>query len=103
MGYTNYEIKEILNELIVSCAEKFKGILDIYHKGNYTEDFKFNFYTAMYWLCSDYHSGQSSLGYAILSHIRYSPAYSIGSIMDEPSEDVHVMYDYLKRKISKKL
>lgn len=63
---------------------------------------EFNYEAAMYWFASDFHSGQSSNLYSVLSTSKYNPGPMVGKIEDEDDlaqELYFTMYDYFSNKV----
>ncbi len=65
-----------------------------YLQSIYGNEDLFSIEAAIYWYASDYHSGQWSDLYSILSTSKYRPRASIGNIKDE-DEDTQNMYKSL--------
>lgn len=63
--------------------------------GDETDEFDIE--SAIYWLASDYHSGQSSPLYSILSMSKFKPGPSHREVKDE-GEMAEMIYDYLKNE-----
>jgi len=57
--------------------------------------FKWSSEIAIYWLCNDWHDGQASLLYSILSTSTYQPSCLTSGIEDEEDDLAHDMYDDL--------
>jgi hypothetical protein len=56
---------------------------------------RFSAEAAMYWYAHDYHNGQWSNLYSVLSTSDYKPSPRISSVMDEDDEIAMAMYDTL--------
>jgi hypothetical protein len=61
-----------------------------------SESFHLSSEIALYWFASDYHSGQASDLYSILSTSPYRPSPLTSSIEDEGDELAFDMYDDLR-------
>jgi|LakMenEpi03Aug12_release.lakeMendotaPanAssembly.Ray.scaffolds.fasta_scaffold81796_5 hypothetical protein len=85
----NSEVKEEMKEYL---KNKFKGLEDVN-----SADFNFSMEAAIYWFTSDYHSGQWSDFYSILSTSDYRPGRMTNNIEGEP-EDVQMLYQALEEK-----
>jgi len=72
--------------------DKFKGLEDVN-----SEDFNFDMEAAIYWFSNDYHSGQASDLYSILSTSEYRPSSLSKGIQDEP-ETAQMLYNALEDK-----
>ena len=81
------EMKEYLEK-------EFKGMLDPHEK----DANNFDMEIAIYWFANDYHGGQDSELYSVLSTSDFSPGPTHRSIKDEDSSTAEDMYDALKKK-----
>jgi len=81
----------------MSLKTEMKDCLREHFSGLSDDDDSFNFdmEAAIYWFCNDWHGGQNSELYGILSRSDYRPARSYASVNDEP-EMVTYMYDELE-------
>jgi hypothetical protein len=66
------------------------------------ESVRFDLEAALYWLCYEYHSGQWSPGYALLSTSPYTPSRLYHSIKDE-GEGAEYFYEIMKYYYSSSL
>ena len=76
---------------------EFRGLEDVNSK-----DFEFDMEAAIYYFASDYHSGQWSDLYSILSTSEFMPSRMSRGIKSE-SESIQMMYDALERKFKNSL
>ena len=86
--------QEMLNVLIESglCTTA-----DFDAEGNLLDPgVRFDAEAAMYWFAHDWHSGQTSNLYSVLSTSQYKPGASMHGVADE-SKDVEDCYDLFKR------
>jgi len=101
MSFKDYlkEIEEekdigLKEEMINYLKDKFKGLVDVN-----SDDFNFDAEAAIYWLANDYHGGQASELYSILSTSDFNPGPMHKSVEDE-GEQAKMFYDELKDKFS---
>jgi hypothetical protein len=92
----NEDTVDMKKEMEKYLYNKYKGLLD-------REDFELPFEIAVYWFANDYHSGQSSEGYSILSKSPYTPSRLTNSIEDEDDEIAKDMYTELEEKFKNKI
>jgi len=69
--------------------QEFQGLMDVN-----SNDFEFDSEAAIYWFSSDYHKGQSSDLYSILSTSQYNPSRMSQNINSEP-ETTQMLYQAL--------
>lgn len=69
--------------------QKFQGLMDVS-----SNDFDFDSEAAIYWFSSDYHKGQASDLYSILSTSQYNPSRLANNINDE-QESIQELYQAL--------
>lgn len=62
-----------------------------------SDDFNFSMEAAIYWFASDYHSGQASDLYSILSTSDFSPS-RMSSGIDSEDEEIKMLYHSLVDK-----
>jgi hypothetical protein len=62
----------------------------------------FDIEAAIYWLASDYHGGQTSDLYSILSTSEFKPGPSHSSVEDE-GETAKMIYDMLAQEFSREI
>lgn len=90
----NQDLKQEMKDYLKS---KFRGLDDVE-----SEDFNFSMEAAIYWFASDYHSGQNSELYSILSTSDYNPSrLNRGGVKGE-DETIQMLYDALEEKFSHK-
>ena len=79
-------------EMMGYLKNQYKGLEDVNSK-----DFLFDMEAAIYYFATDYHSGQSSELYRILSTSDYRPGMMSRGIDSEP-ETVQMLYKSLEEK-----
>lgn len=86
----NQNLKQEMKNYLKS---KFRGLDDVE-----SEDFNFSMEAAIYWFANDYHSGQTSELYSILSTSQYSPSRLNGGGIKGEDETIQMLYDTLEEK-----
>jgi hypothetical protein len=88
------------DEMINDAKHHFKNQLE-----TDSDDFNFSLEAAIYWLANDYHSGQSSDGYQILSTSEYTPGRMENNSRHFKNNDSQgeMIYDYLESKYQDEL
>lgn len=86
------ESVELKQEMKQYLKNKFRGLEDV-NSG----DFNFDMEAAIYWFANDYHSGQWSDLYSILSTSDYRPSMLAKGIESEP-ETTQMLYQSLEEK-----
>lgn len=80
------------DQMINYLKNQYKGLEDVNSK-----DFLFDMEAAIYWFANDYHSGQWSDLYSILSTSDYRPGMMSRGLESEP-ETVQMLYKSLEEK-----
>lgn len=75
-------------ELVEVCAD--------YYENNGDDSDIFSQEAAIYWFCSDYHSGQTSNLYSVLSTSKFKPSCLHKDIYDEDNLIAEIMYETLE-------
>tara|TARA_Y100000034_G_C6904901_1_gene419574 strand:+ start:1927 stop:2493 length:567 start_codon:yes stop_codon:yes gene_type:complete len=103
--YTAKELKSIekyeifpKNRRKNPSGDRFRKHLKKEFSSSEYENRDFDIESALYWFAHDYHSGQWSELYRVLSTSEFHPAPSHSSIEDEGSELGEMMYEELVRK-----
>jgi len=81
-------------EMVNFLTQKFHGMVDPAE----TDANNFDVAAAIYWFANDYHGGQSSNLYSVLSTSDYRPGPMHKSIEDDESETATMMYQELVNK-----
>lgn len=93
LEWLNEQNQDLKQEMKNYLKSKFRGLDDVE-----SEDFNFSMEAAIYWFASDYHSGQNSELYSILSTSQYSPSrLNRGGVKGE-DETIQMLYDALEEK-----
>ena len=87
--------KRKLNENRVNSKEELVNYL----KQNYPEANDMDIEAAIWWFAHDYHEGQNSPLYSIVSTSSYKPSYMINNVYEE-NEMVEDMYTDLENNFS---
>lgn len=83
----NQNIDLTKNEIVNFLRKKFNGLG--------TENLEFDIETAIYWFANQYHGGQNSNLYSVLSTSQFKPSPLHNGIEDEESEVATEMYNAL--------
>jgi hypothetical protein len=87
---------ELKNEMIKSIKDHFKGLADVE-----SDDFKFDVEAAIYYFSEQYHEGQWSNLYSILSQSEYNPGrLETFDSWKESNTIGSEIYDFLKSEYS---
>lgn len=86
------ESPNLKNKMMEYLKNKFRGLMNVE-----SEDFNFSAEAAIYWFATDYHGGQWSELYSILSSSKYKPSILSNNVTSEP-EDVQELYSALEDK-----
>jgi len=94
LEYLNPNEIELKNEMLLDIIKEFEA----YYDNDITvleTGFTFDAESAIYWFCSDYHAGQNSDLYSILSTSEYSPGPMCKNIYYNGNSNAIEMYSYL--------